>query len=138
MHRASIEAQKRYRPVHALSTPNLSPHLGAWYAPAMRVTVVFFARLRREAGLETTTLEVQEGATVRELATQVEAQHGLSLRGCMAAVNEVYAAPNQALQPDDEVAFLPPVAGGTDDETRCEVVVTPLLLSEADAFSTLR
>ncbi|MEF2280078.1 molybdenum cofactor biosynthesis protein MoaE [Deinococcus sp. YIM 134068] len=100
----------------------------------MRVMVVFFARLQREAGLETATLDVAEGATVRDLATRVEAQHGLSLRGCMAAVNEVYATPDQTLRPDDEVAFLPPVAGGTDDETRCEVVDQPLLLSEADAF----
>lgn len=100
----------------------------------MRAKVVFFARLRREAGLETATLDVAEGATVRDLATQVEAQYGLSLRGCMAAVNEVYAAPDQALRPDDEVAFLPPVAGGMDGETRCEVVDLPLLLSEADAF----
>ncbi|WP_102128089.1 molybdopterin converting factor subunit 1 [Deinococcus planocerae] len=100
----------------------------------MQVKVVFFARLRRESGLETASLDVPSGATVRGLASQVEAQYGLSLRGCMVAVNETYAAPDQPLSPGDEVAFLPPVAGGSEGETRCEVVTAPLSLTEADAF----
>ncbi|WP_019587367.1 molybdopterin converting factor subunit 1 [Deinococcus apachensis] len=100
----------------------------------MRVNVVFFARLRRESGLETATLETPEGATVRELAAEVEQTYGLNLRGCMVAVNEAYATPDHVLEPGDEVAFLPPVAGGADEDVRCEVVGTPLLLAEADAF----
>ncbi|GAA5534328.1 molybdopterin converting factor subunit 1 [Deinococcus aluminii] len=100
----------------------------------MQVNVVFFARLKRESGLETATLAVPEGSSVRELATQVEQTYGLSLRGCMVAVNEAYARPEQVLHAGDEVAFLPPVAGGSDEDTRCEVVSSPLLLSEADRF----
>lgn len=100
----------------------------------MRVQVVFFARLKRESGLETASIELAEGATVRELATRVEEQYGLSLRGCMVAVNETYARPEQGLHAGDEVAFLPPVAGGADDATRCEMTASPLLLAEADAF----
>ncbi|EYB66973.1 molybdopterin converting factor subunit 1 [Deinococcus phoenicis] len=100
----------------------------------MQVNVVFFARLKRESGLETATLEVPEGVTVRELAGQVEQTYGLSLRGCMVAVNEAYAAPDQSLLAGDEVAFLPPVAGGADEDTRCEVVASPLLLTEASTF----
>ncbi|MCP2015523.1 molybdopterin synthase catalytic subunit [Deinococcus sp. HSC-46F16] len=102
----------------------------------MRVHVVFLARLKREAGLETASLEVPEGATVRDLAAQVEQCHGLSLRGCMVAVNETYARPEQILSAGDEVAFLPPVAGGSGPEleTRCEVQDTPLLLPEAEPF----
>lgn len=100
----------------------------------MLIDVVFFARLKREAGLETATLEVGEPSSVRELAAQVEEKYGLSLRGCMVAVNETYAEPEQQLQAGDEVAFLPPVAGGADDATRCEVTPSPLLLSEAEPF----
>ncbi|WP_216324548.1 molybdopterin converting factor subunit 1 [Deinococcus aestuarii] len=100
----------------------------------MQVKVVFFARLRRESGLATTSAEVPGGATVRDLATLVEARHGLSLRGCMVAVNETYATPDQTLLPGDEVAFLPPVAGGSEDGVRCEVVTSPLSLAEADSF----
>jgi len=36
----------------------------------------------------------------------------LTLTGCMAAVNEVYASPDTVLLEGDAVAFLPPVAGG--------------------------
>ncbi|MEW6421089.1 MAG: molybdopterin converting factor subunit 1 [Deinococcota bacterium] len=102
----------------------------------MQVNVVFFARLKRESGLESAVLEVPEGVTVRDLASQVEQVYGLNLRGCMVAVNETYARPEQVLQAGDEVAFLPPVAGGSheDEDTRCEVVDSPLLLTEADTF----
>lgn len=136
---ASIEAQKRYRPEGELSTPDAlqRPPGTVWrpcYARRMRIDVVFFARLKREAGLETATLEVPEGSSVRELAAQVEARYGLSLRGCMVAVNETYAQPDQPLRPGDEVAFLPPVAGGAEDDTRCDVTASPLRLSEAEPF----
>lgn len=100
----------------------------------MRVNVVFFARLRRESGLEMADVEMPEGVTVWELARQVEETYSLSLRGCMVAVNEAYATPEHVLQPGDEVAFLPPVAGGAGEDLRCEVVTTPLFLAEADAF----
>lgn len=100
----------------------------------MRVNVVFFARLKRESGLETASIELADGATVRELATLVEQQYGLSLRGCMVAINETYARPEQPLHAGDEVAFLPPVAGGAGPASRCEVTASPLLLAEADTF----
>lgn len=101
----------------------------------MRLNVVFFAHLRREIGAEQLTLDVPDGADVRAVAALVEAQHGLSLKGCMVAVNETYATPDRALNEGDEVAFLPPVAGGEGDPvTHCEMTDQPLLLSEADAF----
>jgi len=100
----------------------------------MRVNVVFFARLKRESGLETASVEVADGASVRDLAALVEQRYGLSLRGCMVAVNETYARPEHPLQAGDEVAFLPPVAGGSDDATHCEVTASSLDLSRADAF----
>jgi molybdopterin converting factor subunit 1 len=34
------------------------------------------------------------------------------LRSCMIAVNKVYAADEDTLQPGDEVAVIPPVSGG--------------------------
>lgn len=100
----------------------------------MRLNVVFFAHLRREIGTDHLTLEAPEGADVRAVASLIEAQHGLSLRGCMVAVNENYAAPDRSLKDGDEVAFLPPVAGGSDAPTHCEMTELPLALHSADAF----
>jgi molybdopterin converting factor subunit 1 len=104
----------------------------------MRVNIVFFARLRREMGMERLLLEVAEATDVRAVATALEQQHGVSLKGCMVAVNETYATPEQVLHDGDEVAFLPPVAGGSDAGedlgTLCEVTASPLLLQTADAF----
>ncbi|MFB9992863.1 molybdopterin converting factor subunit 1 [Deinococcus oregonensis] len=104
----------------------------------MQVNVVFFARLKREMGMESLSLEVVEAADVRAVATVLEQRHAVSLKGCMVAVNETYATPEQVLHEGDEVAFLPPVAGGSgsgeDVETLCKVTTSPLLLQEADAF----
>ncbi|MFC4639184.1 molybdopterin converting factor subunit 1 [Deinococcus hohokamensis] len=101
----------------------------------MQLNVVFFARLKREIGTEQLHLEVPEDADVRAVARVIEQQYGVSLRGCMAAVNETYATPEQRLHPGDEVAFLPPVAGGAaEPDTHCAVVETPLEMKTADAF----
>ncbi|MDO4245012.1 MAG: molybdenum cofactor biosynthesis protein MoaE, partial [Deinococcus sp.] len=85
-------------------------------------------------------LDVPEGADVRAVAAQLEQERGLSLGGCMVAVNETYAAPEQVLHEGDEVAFLPPVAGGSgagdsgEADTFCEVTAEVLTLAPADAF----
>ncbi|CAM3910594.1 molybdopterin converting factor subunit 1 [Deinococcus saxicola] len=101
----------------------------------MRLNVVFFAHLRREIGAEQLAMDAPDGADVRAVACLIEAQHGLSLKGCMVAVNENYATPDHALQDGDEVAFLPPVAGGSGGPaTHCEMTDQPLLLQAADAF----
>jgi len=82
------------------------------YAFPMQVQVLLFAKLKREAGVGQTVLELPEGASVREAAQALEARFPLTLTGCMAAINEVYATPDARLSEGDAVAFLPPVAGG--------------------------
>ena len=99
----------------------------------MQVKAVFFARLKRELGHGELTLDAPAGVTVRQLAAQIEAAHGLSLKGCMVAVNETYATPEQTVEAGDEVAFLPPVAGGSDEETDTHTAVTAAALSLATA-----
>lgn len=104
----------------------------------MQLKVVFFARLKRETGVEQGTAEVPDGSTVRAAAPLIEAQFGVSLRGCMVAINDTYASPEAVLKPGDEVAFLPPVAGGseevTDTHTFCEMTAEPLSLAAADLY----
>ncbi|WP_407569175.1 molybdenum cofactor biosynthesis protein MoaE [Deinococcus altitudinis] len=101
------------------------------------ITVVLFARLKREAGLEQVQMPLPSPPTVRALAAGVEAQFSLSLKGCMVAVNEQYADPEQTVADGDEVAFLPPVAGGSGEEAATDFVqVTDreLHLEQASAF----
>lgn len=111
-------------------------------AMSLNVHVLLFAHLRRQAAEPEFGVQLPAGSTVRDLARQLEAQ-GLSLSGCMAAVNEAYAAPDTVLQSGDEVAFLPPVAGGAVDEGReaeaepltfVAVTPQPLSLAQAEAF----
>ena len=81
----------------------------------MIVRVLLFARLKREAEIEHAEVDVPAGASVREVARQVSERFGVSLGGCMVAVNEQYATPDTPLSENDEVAFLPPVAGGSGE-----------------------
>lgn len=79
----------------------------------MRVTVLLFAGLRQAVGASELGLELPNGATVREAADRLAAQHrGLELRGVMTAVNERFATPDAALVDGDVLALLPPVSGG--------------------------
>jgi len=81
----------------------------------MRVKVLFFGMLKEIAGRSTENVDLQDGASVRDLLghyeSQVPALKNL-LPSVALAVNQQYAAPDTVLGPDDEIALLPPVSGG--------------------------
>jgi molybdopterin converting factor subunit 1 len=85
----------------------------------MRVRVLFFGVLKDLAGKSGETVELREGATVRDLLTHFERQVP-QLKDAMAAlavaVNQQYAEPRLELKADDEVGLLPPVSGGSEGE----------------------
>ena len=76
----------------------------------MQVTVRLFAMLRERAGSSEVVIDLPEGARVsdalRELAGLAA---GMPL---VMAVNREYAREEQPLEPGDELALIPPVAGG--------------------------
>jgi len=81
----------------------------------MTVTTLFFASYRELAGVGELEVELPAGATVADLIATVQATRpGLSsLPATVAvAVNRQYAALDRTLSDSDEVAFIPPVAGG--------------------------
>ena len=80
---------------------------------SITVEILFFASYREQVGENRVTLAVPGGATVREVAEQLEADYPLKLKGALAAVNETYAAPDETLSEGDTLAFFPPVAGGS-------------------------
>jgi molybdopterin converting factor subunit 1 len=80
----------------------------------MRVRSLFFAAYRDVMGAEELEFELPEGATVAELAGLVRerADNPAMPETPVVAVNREYAAPDRELHEGDEVAFIPPVAGG--------------------------
>jgi molybdopterin converting factor subunit 1 len=91
----------------------------------MRVRVLFFGMLKDLTGKASDAVELREGATVRELLAQYEAQVPRlkeSLPSLAIAVNQSYADPDTTLHDNDEVALLPPVSGGNPDATRAAMV----------------
>lgn len=83
----------------------------------MSVTVrtLFFAAYRDLLGTESTAVELPDGATVEDLVRALRNRGGAyaSLpNDPPVAVNRRYVAADAALESGDEVAFLPPVAGG--------------------------
>jgi MoaE-MoaD fusion protein len=76
----------------------------------MEVTVRLFAMLRERAGAQEVTLELPDGARVRDaLDSLSDLAEDIPL---VLAVNREYADSEQVLDPGDELALIPPVSGG--------------------------
>lgn len=82
---------------------------------AMTVRLLFFAVLRDIAGTDQRELAVAEGATAADVWTLLRGTYAKLAEYTqppMVAINESYAAPDSVLRDGDELAFIPPVAGG--------------------------
>ncbi|HYR47102.1 MAG TPA: MoaD/ThiS family protein [Thermoanaerobaculia bacterium] len=81
----------------------------------MRVNILHFASFREAAGQDEERRELPEGTRVSDLWLTLRGEIPLFGRYPAmppAAVNREYAGPETILHDGDEVAFLPPVAGG--------------------------
>jgi MoaE-MoaD fusion protein len=77
----------------------------------VEVTVRLFAMLRERAGAPAVTLELPEGARVRDaLDSLAGLAEGIPL---VMAVNREYVSEEQVLDAGDELALIPPVSGGS-------------------------
>jgi molybdopterin synthase catalytic subunit len=81
------------------------------------VRVLFFGILKDLTGLTSDTANVPCGATVTDLFSQY-AQRFETLRAARSSIlfarNQEFVTPETPLSDNDEVAFLPPVSGGSD------------------------
>lgn len=87
----------------------------------MRVNVKLFARLRELVGAGELTLDVPGATTVADVWTALVAAHpaaGAYARSMSCAVNLDYARMTTTVTDGDEVAFLPPVSGGSSVSPR--------------------
>lgn len=80
----------------------------------MTVTVLLFASYADAVGRSEIELEVETGTKVRDLIDHVRAMGDVERlpRTPVVAVNEQYASRDHELSDGDEVALIPPVAGG--------------------------
>src|SRR4051795_3051826 len=100
----------------------------------MEVTVRLFAMLRERAGARELTLELPDGARVRDALDELgDLAADLPL---VMAVNREYAPEDHVLDAGDELALIPPVSGGSSSAAAVHARVTDEPLS-LDAVSAL-
>jgi molybdopterin converting factor subunit 1 len=80
----------------------------------MIVRSLFFAQYRDFAGADELAVELPDGASVADLVARLRVDNGLAKLPAapVVAVNMDYAPAHTRLREGDEVAFIPPVAGG--------------------------
>jgi molybdopterin converting factor subunit 1 len=75
-----------------------------------------FARLREQAGAELVTIELSPGSTIADVYEALRLSHPAlepDRAAVRAALNQEFADWGAAVEDGDEVAFIPPVSGGT-------------------------
>jgi molybdopterin synthase catalytic subunit len=108
----------------------------------IRVRVRLFAMLRERAGRSSVDVELADGATAGDVWASLGIGEEPPALGV--AVNRAYADRSTALADGDEVAFIPPVSGGsvepyvelTDDPIDLGAIVARVADSGAGAIAT--
>ncbi|HXT17831.1 MAG TPA: molybdopterin converting factor subunit 1 [Gemmatimonadaceae bacterium] len=80
----------------------------------MKISVLLFASYADKLGTSSLSVELDDGSTVGELMGRVRTLPGAERLPDepLVAVNQSYAKRDFRLSPGDEVAIIPPVAGG--------------------------
>jgi molybdopterin converting factor small subunit len=78
------------------------------------VTVQLFASYAELLGASTIELSIAPNSTVNDLLSRIRLLPGASMLPAAPriAVNRSFASADQRIQPNDEIALIPPVAGG--------------------------
>jgi molybdopterin converting factor subunit 1 len=100
----------------------------------MRISVLYFAVFRERIGRDEDVIELVDGATVRDAIDALAANHPAiaALRGKFrCAVNQDFIDEDRVLADRDELALIPPVAGGTGRHV--QLLPTPLSLDRCIA-----
>jgi len=93
------------------------------------VTARLFARLREQAGRGEEAVEVAPGATVADVYGELHRRHpGLEpdRAAIWPALNQSFVEWSAAVGEGDEVAFIPPVSGGSGPAVLIELTTDPL------------
>ncbi len=103
----------------------------------MQVTVKLFAQMREVVGSATLTRQLAQGATVGDLMAELGAEFPgwqEAASHTVIAVNREFANEQRGLAVGDEVAFFPPVSGGSGEEgANFAITLEPLSIDEVVA-----
>ena len=102
-------------PLPAIPPRGYNSHVHATHPNPIRLIVLFFGRLKDAIGHAQESIEISSGSRIEDLFAHFVARYPelAAHRKAMAVSrNREFAAWTTALQPGDEVAFLPPVSGG--------------------------
>jgi MoaE-MoaD fusion protein len=106
----------------------------------MRIRVLYFAVFREKLGRDNDVVALPDGAKVRDAIAALGARYTAvdRLRGKFrVAVNQDFADDERELADGDELALIPPVAGGAEAPTRhVQLLATPLSLDRCIAAVT--
>lgn len=107
----------------------------------MRVNILLFATLKDRAGTNKLTIELADGATISDAHDALAAAYPAlapHLPTAVAALNQEFADPTDVIHPGDELAFFPPVSGGsgTDYPEICRLADAPFSTDELVAAIT--
>jgi len=112
-------------------TPKFAPELSPCHTRPMRVRVLLFGPLAEIYGIREEWLDLSgtaSAADVHRHYRERDARIGELGKSLHIAVNQVIAAPDHRLGPEDEVALLPPVCGGSEstESDLIDLVEVPL------------
>lgn len=95
----------------------------------MRITVRLFAMLRQQAGWREREFQLPDNATISDAWALISSESPAlapQRDHVRFALNREYVGADQALSDGDELALIPPVAGGTDAYVRLEITADPI------------
>ncbi|WP_322903402.1 molybdenum cofactor biosynthesis protein [Paenibacillus campi] len=116
----------------------------------MKYTIKLFAGLAERIGQPEVILSIPSATetnaaqcTVAELKAALTAQYpdaAQAIAHAFAAVNQEYASVDNTIKPEDEIALIPPVSGGSGADKGAQTedglfVITPLPLSAEDVIA---
>lgn len=103
----------------------------------MKIRALYFAVFREQIGRDEDVVELAAGARVRDAIATLAARHAAidKLRGRFrVAVNQEFSNDDRVLADGDELALIPPVAGGGDPPARhVQLLAAPLSLDRCIA-----
>jgi molybdopterin synthase catalytic subunit len=97
------------------------------------ISVLFFASLRERVGAKQTWIDLPEDAIIQDLKSHLAIKYPAlqpMLAISLVAINKEFAADDQIIPDDAEIALFPPVSGGAEDSFSSELPTIVEITSE--------